>query len=991
LNKFVLVTVILFLSACTVPLGPICIEPFESTKDIAVFDVKAEDHSWVDTGVDFETDKTVVTNILGNVRLCDGLPKIEMEISAQAVSEWYSMDHIDPSDWFPANINNATNSWNDYENSFAPYTPEYHYNSGINSTKYFVDPLSNNPSFYQYPVISTNHGIPANFWRHLPYNAADRESANNLDISNQFLEWTEAEFDVYEPDGITPLTPTEVQFIRAGEAFNIRIQGRFTTNKLDREDFNKVFPQAYASEINEQSCSGTCSDTPYSMTQGAGLQGKLVFYSHNPNDTLSESRKEILINFDKLVGQENTSYSQSDFTGSPSSLTSSLIVHTKGSVSDTDKPYIKITPNFSNEAQNYFVTHRIELNPVDGPAKFYLRHLDAPELGGDNDYSNNSEGYTVKLQYLGCFGSLGKYLFMSDTDSLNVGLTESLYQFRDNHFSIIDGRIANILPNGDVNLQIIPPLNYINAGSERNYDNNSGFYRVSLTEDTVVNVTIMSEIFAPVIGVIEDKIIGRPGSGGLLQEMYEGQIYGATSLANTIRILLMILIIFSAIKFMLGFYKTGYDFLIILIKLAIGITLLGPDSWEFFSHYLFDVFLFGIGELASQFSSALEDNMVKNDGSAPDRFSDFTWFDDLISPFTQPDTWLRLIALLHAGALSAFYFSIIITAVIKMFFLLIKVTMIFLMSLISVAILIALAPIFISLLLIPFEKGKRLFTEWIKFLFSSALQPVLIVIVVSFFAQLIRLQLHELLNYSICYKCFMSLWIPLSLLTDKIPDLSICLDYKFLPWSETSQPGMNNITPFIPFNFMIVLMFYIYINLFGKFVTFGSQLASAISGDTGAGAAAALTRAASALYANSGMGYLERKASQPNRAMLSAGRMGGNALGRKFGSNPDYYQHGTGAKSKSGLSKFLDKALADPLAKKSTKGLTEKQILKQQAKEAKRQKEFDKENNIGITASDGSNAIQDQKNKDNSALRVKSGKGELGFYVGGGGDGDGGE
>ena len=106
-----------------------------------------------------------------------------------------------------------------------------------------------------------------------------------------------------------------------------------------------------------------------------------------------------------------------------------------------------------------------------------------------------------------------------------------------------------------------------------------------------------------------------------------------------------------------------------------------------------------------------------------------------------------------------------------------KYIVVFISAVIFNGLLLGFAPIFLTFIL--FEKTRYLFDNWVKYLVSYVVEPTISGLGLIIFVNLFLIYIDSILNYSVCFKCYIPISIPISSL-----DISLfCMSW-FLPWGS---------------------------------------------------------------------------------------------------------------------------------------------------------------------------------------------------------------
>ncbi len=292
-----------------------------------------------------------------------------------------------------------------------------------------------------------------------------------------------------------------------------------------------------------------------------------------------------------------------------------------------------------------------------------------------------------------------------------------------------------------------------------------------------------------------------------------------TDFANVIHIMILLYIIIYGIMFTLGMVEDKQaDFIRRVVKIAIINQLTMPGSFDFFNDHLLVLFTYGRDYLIHVMSNAHRDIIPP---WTPESEIDFGFIDDTIGIFFRGTTWIKILALLVGAPFGFIYVIIIFLGMYLFLKAVIGALIIYLLALIAVTLLIALAPLFISFALFP--RTRNLFDNWIRELFSYALQPVMVFAALALFHYIMVATIERLFSFSACWDC----------VAPKIPIipgvLELCWFAFYTPRSTSADGGYD----LFPISFLEVLIFLLVAYSAGKFIEFAQTLAKVLVGSNG--------------------------------------------------------------------------------------------------------------------------------------------------------------
>jgi type IV secretory pathway VirB6-like protein len=207
--------------------------------------------------------------------------------------------------------------------------------------------------------------------------------------------------------------------------------------------------------------------------------------------------------------------------------------------------------------------------------------------------------------------------------------------------------------------------------------------------------------------------------------------------ARIIRVTLILYLTIYGIMFASGFVQAKLSDLITrLTKIGVVLTLLTPTAYGFFNNYLFRLFREGSYGLLSIVTNPYCD-------ARSDQLNFFAFFNHVVDTIFNDDFLFRLSGLIFAYPVGWLCFVILVRAVIKYLFAILKAIIAYLFAFTSIALLISLAPLFIVLLL--FDKTRSFFDNWIKAIIMFAFQPVILFASIIFITLFINEALQSIL------------------------------------------------------------------------------------------------------------------------------------------------------------------------------------------------------------------------------------------------------
>lgn len=206
-----------------------------------------------------------------------------------------------------------------------------------------------------------------------------------------------------------------------------------------------------------------------------------------------------------------------------------------------------------------------------------------------------------------------------------------------------------------------------------------------------------------------------------------------------VRTLLVLYVIFMGIYYVLGLTDISQKQLMYqVVKIGVVNILLHPNSFNIFNKYFFSIFTNGMDTLIYFLSGA--------EAGSPSGI--FIIVDQVILEIFNSTVWMK-IAYLIISLSGVVLFVMVIILIVKYTFILIEGVISYIVAIVAVYFLISLAPLFISFIL--FERTKKFFDGWVKYLSNFALQPAFFFSVFSILNTLILNAFYNFVNFRLCW------------------------------------------------------------------------------------------------------------------------------------------------------------------------------------------------------------------------------------------------
>ena len=262
-----------------------------------------------------------------------------------------------------------------------------------------------------------------------------------------------------------------------------------------------------------------------------------------------------------------------------------------------------------------------------------------------------------------------------------------------------------------------------------------------------------------IVRIIRGYLFGdKDGNPGTVQYLFNKMV-ADSDMMLMIRSLLVLYLAWTGVSFMIGLAQiTQKEAIARVMKIAIVVTLISPNSWEFFNTTFFKIFTDGSIELIARVTAPPDASPAQVDAIINDPIKIFETFSKPFKMLFTPQTWLKIVALIFAGPLGFLLASLIVFSVAIYALSIVKAILIYLISLIGMAVLLMLAPIFISFVLFPFT--KQMFDSWIKHLLSFAFQPFVVFVFIFILNILLEMAVRTTLGFTACKICWLAFTIP---------------------------------------------------------------------------------------------------------------------------------------------------------------------------------------------------------------------------------------
>ncbi|MET0154886.1 MAG: type IV secretion system protein [Rickettsiales bacterium] len=249
----------------------------------------------------------------------------------------------------------------------------------------------------------------------------------------------------------------------------------------------------------------------------------------------------------------------------------------------------------------------------------------------------------------------------------------------------------------------------------------------------------------------------RTFSLSMAEAMYK-ILTSAEGFINIVRALLVLSVVLYGLNFLMGTVPLSLgstirmsDFILYVLKLGAVITLISPESWDFFYNHFFKVFTSAVDFLGGLFLEGVDDLGLGCNWLGEES----PWYaaDVMFRVLTSDETWRKVASTLFSNVWGWLFIVTFIAAFVIFFIAAAKMLLIYCLGFISLAILIILFPIFFVLYLFGWTKDYFA-KEWVSQVVANVTEIVFSVALLGFIFQLIMVMLQGTLGYRVCWKTF---------------------------------------------------------------------------------------------------------------------------------------------------------------------------------------------------------------------------------------------
>ncbi len=220
-----------------------------------------------------------------------------------------------------------------------------------------------------------------------------------------------------------------------------------------------------------------------------------------------------------------------------------------------------------------------------------------------------------------------------------------------------------------------------------------------------------------------------------------------------IRALLVLYIAGYGLSFIIGFVQiTQFDLFMRILKVGLVMALISDGSFDFFYNNFFDLFFDGMDDLIRMSQSGFS-------SSSASQGDVFSFVDSMISlTVLSKSTWLKVVGLMFTTPYGLLLAVLLIVSIVIFLIGIFKAVVVYLVATLVLGVLMLLAPVFIPFVL--FQTTRHLFENWIKMFAQYSLEPIILLIGLSFMTQLLYQLFSQIINFHVCWKCMWPINMP---------------------------------------------------------------------------------------------------------------------------------------------------------------------------------------------------------------------------------------
>ena len=271
---------------------------------------------------------------------------------------------------------------------------------------------------------------------------------------------------------------------------------------------------------------------------------------------------------------------------------------------------------------------------------------------------------------------------------------------------------------------------------DADYSDNSGYYQVTIRSGLYKSA---NDPITKLVLLVKERVTRA------MKRLYEGVINNII-FQGIVKVSLVGYIAFQCILFVMGLIRGSLgEFIIILSKLGIILTLISPTAYNQLYDLFVNVFIGGLEQL-----TAIVSGYSGNTAGGI--------FGDILQSVANDDIFNKLVGLVYANfgmGLLLFILYIIVLTVLACS--VIYCAFLYILSIMSIAFMISIAPFIMPFIL--FKKTNEIYENYMKVLTSSMLQVVIVVSFYAFFRDVAMNYFQRNLGYRVCWETVVDLGI----------------------------------------------------------------------------------------------------------------------------------------------------------------------------------------------------------------------------------------
>lgn len=334
---------------------------------------------------------------------------------------------------------------------------------------------------------------------------------------------------------------------------------------------------------------------------------------------------------------------------------------------------------------------------------------------------------------------------------------------------------------------------------DRYYSDNFGHYNVEFLKGTFDDNDIGLLEF--LVRIVEDQLLGEiqedgEREGGILKFLYNA-IAKDSNFLLIFQITLMIYIAFFGASSLLGLVELNKKEIYgRIIKLAVVVFFVNPDSWEFYNKIVVGFFKDGMDTVIDIVLSMGEVDLDKetnplvlaqlgsvNPGSTGSRFS---YVDVMLRTLFSDNVTKKIWGLFFYDIFGWLYIVLIYGAIFYFLYVMLLAATVYTITLMKLIFVLALGPIFIPFAL--FKYTSEIFKKWISFLGARSIEMIILFLLLYTFVGFIDKRFNELLYYKVCYEYLVNGYINIKVLkasvdrsmTDWLSEIGVLTLFTFM-------------------------------------------------------------------------------------------------------------------------------------------------------------------------------------------------------------------